>query len=120
MKKLKTYIDIVILHLMGDTLWEKERQLKCFNQFFIGILFSRILHFFVSRCDRYQRIGNISRRHEMPFNNIIEVELFDVWGIDFMGPFIPFYNNLYILMAVDYVSKWVEAVALPPMIPRLL
>ena len=42
-----------------------------------------------------------------------EVELFDVWGIDFMGPFPPSYNNLYILMAVDYVSKWVEVIATP-------
>ncbi|KAI5336095.1 hypothetical protein L3X38_026229 [Prunus dulcis] len=42
-----------------------------------------------------------------------KVEVFDVWGIDFMGPFPPSYNNLYILVAVDYVSKWVEAVALP-------
>ena len=41
---------------------------------------------------------------------ILEVELFDLWGIDFMGPFPPSYNNLYILLAADYVSKWVEAI----------
>ena len=41
------------------------------------------------------------------------MELFDVWGIDFMGPFPPSYGNLYILVAVDYVSKWVEAIACP-------
>ena len=44
---------------------------------------------------------------------MLEVELFDVWGIDFMGPFPPSGLNKYILVAVDYVSKWVEAVALP-------
>ena len=27
-----------------------------------------------------------------------------------MRPFPPSYNNLYILLAVDYVSKWVEAI----------
>ena len=27
-----------------------------------------------------------------------------------MGPFPPSFNNLYILLAVDYVSKWVEAI----------
>ncbi|KAL5572373.1 hypothetical protein UlMin_021970 [Ulmus minor] len=37
--------------------------------------------------------------------------LFDVWGIDFMGPFPNSFGNLYILVAVDYVSKWVEAIA---------
>ena len=64
-------------------------------------------------CDICQQVGSISRRHEMPLTNILEVELFDVWGIDFMGPFIPSFGNLYILVAVDYVSKWVEATALP-------
>ena len=43
----------------------------------------------------------------------LEVEVFDCWGIDFMGPFPSSYGNKYILVAVDYVSKWVEAVASP-------
>ncbi|XP_062075775.1 uncharacterized protein LOC133779893 [Humulus lupulus] len=64
---------------------------------------------FVKYCDRCQRTGNISRRDEMPLNVILEVELFGVWGIDFMGPFPSSYSNKYILLAVDYVSKWVEA-----------
>ena len=67
-------------------------------------------HRFVSTCDKCQRMGNISRKDEPPMHPILEVELFDLWGIDFMGPFPPSYNNLYILLAVDYVSKWVEAI----------
>ena len=47
----------------------------------------------------------------MPLKNILEVELFDVWGIDFMGLFSSSYGNQYILLVVDYVSKWVEAIA---------
>ena len=47
----------------------------------------------------------------MPLNGIFEVELFDVWGIDFMGPFPSSNNCQYILVAVDYVSKWVDAMA---------
>ncbi|MCQ7416347.1 DDE-type integrase/transposase/recombinase, partial [Salmonella enterica] len=66
---------------------------------------------FVRTCDRCQRTGNISRRHEMPLTPILEVELFDVWGMDFMGPFPSSNGYSYILVAVDYVSKWVEAVA---------
>ncbi|KAL4334846.1 hypothetical protein GQ457_07G006090 [Hibiscus cannabinus] len=66
---------------------------------------------FCQQCDRCQRTGNISRRNEMPLQNILEVELFDVWEIDFMGPFPSSFGNLYILLAVDYVSKWVEAIA---------
>ena len=68
---------------------------------------------FVANCDRCQRVGNISRKNEMPLTNILVIELFDVWGIDFMGPFPPSFSNKFILVAVDYVSKWVEAVALP-------
>ena len=51
--------------------------------------------------------------NEMPLNTILEVELFNVWGIDFMGQFTSSYNNKYILLMVDYVSKWVEEIATP-------
>ena len=61
-------------------------------------------------CDRCQRLGKLSRRHMMPLNPILVVELFDVWGIDFMGPFPTSYGHTYILVGVDYVSKWVEAI----------
>ena len=47
----------------------------------------------------------------MPQTPIIFCEIFDVWGIDFMGPFPSSNGFLYILLAVDYVSKWVEAKA---------
>nr|GFA85061.1 Pro-Pol polyprotein [Tanacetum cinerariifolium]GFA85114.1 Pro-Pol polyprotein [Tanacetum cinerariifolium] len=50
---------------------------------------------------------------EMPQNFIQVCEIFDVWGIDFMGPFLSLLGNRYILVAVDYLSKWVEAKALP-------
>ena len=58
-------------------------------------------------------MGNLSKRHEMPLQSILVVQLFDVWGIDFMGPFLSLFGNTYILIAVDYVSKWVEATACP-------
>ncbi|CAN6687791.1 unnamed protein product [Malus baccata var. baccata] len=66
---------------------------------------------FCLTCDRCQRMGNISAKDQMPQNPILYVEIFDVWGIDFMGPFPSSHGFLYILLAVDYVSKWVEAKA---------
>nr|GFB39160.1 reverse transcriptase domain-containing protein [Tanacetum cinerariifolium] len=57
--------------------------------------------------------GKFSQRDEMPQNFIQICEIFDVWGIDFMGPFSSSKGNKYILVAVDYLSKWVEAKALP-------
>lgn len=62
---------------------------------------------FCRSCDKCQRTCNISTHHKMPLNNIMEVEIFDVWGVDFMGHFPSSYNNRYILVPVDYVSKWV-------------
>ena len=41
---------------------------------------------------------------------ILEVEIFDLWGIDFMGPFPPSEEKEYILVTVNYVPKWVEAI----------
>nr|GEZ43416.1 reverse transcriptase domain-containing protein [Tanacetum cinerariifolium] len=49
----------------------------------------------------------------MPQNSIQVCEIFDVWGIDFMGLFPSSRGNKYILVAVDYLSKCVEAKALP-------
>ncbi|GJX14241.1 reverse transcriptase domain-containing protein [Tanacetum coccineum] len=57
--------------------------------------------------------SKISQRDEMPQNAIQVCEIFDVWGIDFMGAFPSSRGNKYILVAVDYLSKWVEAKALP-------
>ncbi|CAM8906093.1 unnamed protein product [Rhodiola kirilowii] len=68
---------------------------------------------FVKACNECQRMGNIARREEMPQKSILEVEIFDVWGVDFMGPLPPSQGNTFILVAVDYVSKWVEAIASP-------
>ena len=46
----------------------------------------------------------------MPLNPILEVEIFDVLSIDFMGPFPNSLGNQFILVTIDYIPKWVEAV----------
>nr|GFA95749.1 reverse transcriptase domain-containing protein [Tanacetum cinerariifolium] len=53
------------------------------------------------------------RNEIMPQNSIQVCEIFDVWGIDFMGSFPSSRGNKYILVAVDCLSKWVEAKSLP-------
>jgi RNase H-like domain found in reverse transcriptase/Integrase core domain/Integrase zinc binding domain len=80
--------------------------------FFWPTLFKDVRNF-IKVCDKCQRMGSISRRNEMPQKGILEIELFDVWGVDFMGPFPSSCGNRFILVAVDYVSKWVEALACP-------
>ncbi|GJV88322.1 reverse transcriptase domain-containing protein [Tanacetum coccineum] len=86
---------------------------KIFDSGFFWPTIYKDAHEFVKNCDSCQRQGKTSQRDEMPQNSIQVCEIFDIWGIDFMGPFPSSRGNKYILVAVDYLSKWVEAKALP-------
>ena len=65
---------------------------------------------FVLSCDECQRIGSIGRRQEMPMNYSLVIEPFDVRDFDYMGPFPSSNGYTHILVVVDYVTKWVEAI----------
>nr|GEW24616.1 reverse transcriptase domain-containing protein [Tanacetum cinerariifolium] len=86
---------------------------KVFDARFFWPTIYKDAHELVKNYDSCQRQGKISQRDEMPQNSIQICKIFDVWGIDFMGPFPSSRGNKYILVAVDYLSKWVEAKALP-------
>ncbi|GJT45286.1 reverse transcriptase domain-containing protein [Tanacetum coccineum] len=86
---------------------------KVFDSGFYWPTIYRDAHDLVKSCDSCQRQGKISQRDKMPQNAIQVCEIFNVWGIDFMGPFSSLRGNKYILVVVDYLSKWVEAKALP-------
>jgi transposase InsO family protein len=64
---------------------------------------------YVASCPECQRTGNISQRNSMPLRYNLQIDLFDVWGIDIMGPFKNSHGYEHILVMVDYVSTWVEA-----------
>jgi hypothetical protein len=64
---------------------------------------------FVRCYNQCQRHRNINTRDAMPLTLNLQIDIFDVWGIDFMGPFPTSEGYEYILVTVDYVSKWVEA-----------
>ncbi|GJW51338.1 reverse transcriptase domain-containing protein [Tanacetum coccineum] len=86
---------------------------KVFDASFFWLTIYRDAHTIIKSCDTCQRQGKISQRDEMPQNAIQVCEIFNVWGINFMGPFPSSHGNKYIFVAVDYLSKWVEAKALP-------
>ncbi|GJY39624.1 reverse transcriptase domain-containing protein, partial [Tanacetum coccineum] len=86
---------------------------KVFDSGFYWPTIYRDAHGMVKSCDSCQRQGKILQKDKMPQNAIQVCEIFDVWGIDIMGPFLSSRGNKYILMVVDYFSKWVEAKALP-------
>ena len=77
--------------------------------FYWPTLFKDCFYFFKTYA-RCQQLGGITKRNMMPLTLILIIEIFDCWGLDFMGPFPPSCGYLYILLAVDYVSKWVEAI----------
>nr|GEW27537.1 reverse transcriptase domain-containing protein [Tanacetum cinerariifolium] len=86
---------------------------KVFDAGFFWPTIYKDAHNLAKLCDICQRQGKISQKDEMPQNIIQVCEISDVWGIDFMGPFPSSRRNRYILVAVDYLSNWVEAKALP-------
>jgi galactitol-specific phosphotransferase system IIC component len=47
----------------------------------------------------------------MPLTSNLQIDIFNVWGIDFMGPFPNLEGYEYILVIIDYVSKWVKALS---------
>ncbi|GJU06274.1 reverse transcriptase domain-containing protein [Tanacetum coccineum] len=65
---------------------------KVFDSGFYWPTIYRDAYDLVKSCDSCQRHGKISQRDEMPQNAIQVCKIFDVWGIDFMGPF-PYHNK---------------------------
>ena len=55
-------------------------------------------------------MGRLTMRDMIPINPINVMDIFDVWAIDFMGPFPNSFGNKYILFRMDFVSKWVKVI----------
>ena len=87
----------VIIHL-------RLQHLKSCKVGFIDQIYIRDAHDFYLKCLECQASINIDKRDHMPLKPIIEVEIFDLWGINFVGPFPNSDGYEYILIAVDYVS----------------
>ncbi|GJU41890.1 reverse transcriptase domain-containing protein [Tanacetum coccineum] len=92
-----------------EDVWPEKRQHKFFDNVTGGPSEG---HHGIATIAR-KRARNISSRDETPQKYIQVCEIFDVWGIDFMGPLPSSNKNKYVLVAIEYVSKWVEAQAFP-------
>ena len=66
----------------------------------------------VSKCDRCQRLGRPLPSTEMSLISVNPSLTFEIWAIDFIGPFPILAKRIgarYIITAVEYVTKWAEA-----------
>ncbi|XP_073133296.1 uncharacterized protein [Henckelia pumila] len=95
----------------GGHFSSKKTAAKIFQCGFYWPSLFKDTHSFCKSCENCQKMGSISKRNMMPLNPIMIIEIFDSWRIDFMGPFPLSFGFTYILVAVDYVSKWIEAIA---------
>ena len=108
-ENFKTSFHYIRNKLVETILVLERRLLKFYNMIFMPNFILRCLDFY-SSCHWCQSIRSISRRSMMPLNPTMAVEFFNMWGIDFMGPFPLSFGHQYILVYVNYVSKQVEAI----------
>ncbi|KAK4411148.1 Retrovirus-related Pol polyprotein from transposon.6 [Sesamum angolense] len=97
-----------LLATQETTPWTALKILEC------GLFWPNLFkdsYLFCKSCKNCQKTGNLGPRVQMPLAPILVCKIFDVWGIDFMGPFPTSFGKTYIILGVDYVSKWVEAKA---------
>ena len=94
----------------GGHFASQKTTMKILQSGFYWLSLFKDAHAMCRTCDRCQRLGKLTCRNMMPLNPILVVDIFDVWGIDFMGPFLTSFGYSYILVGVDYVSKWVKAI----------
>ena len=119
MNRNRSYASVTPRHT-EDTTLEIELHIRYSNLVFYWPTLFKDARKFVLSCDECQRIGNISRRQEIPMNYSFVIETLDVWGFDYMGPFPASNGYTHILVDVDYITKWVEAIPTIVLIITLL
>ena len=74
---------------------------------------------YVRACDKCQRFSNIIRQPTEELTPLTAPWLFAQWGLDIMGPFPTAIRQLkFLVVGIDYFTKWVEAEALVTIIEK--
>ena len=71
-------------------------------------------HADVRKCDTCQRSGGRQPKAAGPLKPVIISEPFEQWGIDIIGEINPnsSLQHKYILMVIDYFTRWVQSIPL--------
>ncbi|PNX86818.1 gag-pol polyprotein, partial [Trifolium pratense] len=65
---------------------------------------------YVRNCDKCQRHANLHHVPGEPLKSVLSPWPFFMWGVDIVGPFPVGYKQArWIIVAVDYFTKWIEA-----------
>jgi hypothetical protein len=79
----------------------------------VGLWWAMLFKYAIS-CDTFQRVGNPSHRYELPLQPVRELQSFEKWVVDFIGPIHPLNKHSkarYIITAIYYLTRWTEAEA---------
>ena len=110
--KVKLLINVMHHHI-DDTLQKTKQPRKFFNQVFTSLPYSETVLNGLNIMIDVREWAILTEGMKCLYKGSWWCRFFYVWGIDFIGPFPPSFGNQYILLAMDYVSKWVEAIACP-------
>nr|GEX61886.1 reverse transcriptase domain-containing protein [Tanacetum cinerariifolium] len=114
-KKLLTFLKLATVDPPGDTTAQITPPKRSLMQVSFGLRFTKMpmtLSPDVTFLSVKAKFRSVMKCRKTP-SKFAVCEIFDIWGIDFMGPFPSSRGNKYILVAFDYLSKWVKAKALP-------
>ena len=104
----KVFYPFVMTKPMVATLDPRRLPQKFSNVDSIGSIYLR-MHMSTAKAMLGVNKQDGSQRDMMPLNLILIIEIFDVRRVDFIRPFLKSFKNKYILIVVDYVSKWIRA-----------
>lgn len=84
------------------------------RQGYFWLTMERDCHEYVKRCFKCQEYGNLIHSPASELHNLTSPWPFAIWGMDIIRKISPKSTNghEYILVAVDYFTKWIEATSL--------